>query len=528
MTKKNFSMWSNLRYDAPASVVVALVALPLCLGVALASGAPAFSGIIAGIIGGIVVGFLSKSPLSVSGPAAGLTVIVLNAIGELPSFEGFLLAVCLAGVIQVALGMLRAGVIGDFIPSAVIKGMLAAIGLILILKQLPHAIGYDVDFEGNEGFAQTGNENTFTTLWHMFNNNILFGAVIISSLSLLFLFWWDKKQPQLTGWLRYVPGPLVVVFFGVAANLFFQKFAPSLAIGASHLVAVPVADSAADFLSQFSSPDFSLLGESKVWVVAITLALVASVETLLSIEAVDKLDSFKRVTPTNRELIVQGIGNIASGMIGGLPVTSVIVRSSANVTSGARTQMSTILHGILLLLCVVAIPSILNLVPFAALAAILIAVGYKLTKPAIFREKYEMGRAYFIPFVVTISAILLTDLLTGIAIGIAVGVFFIVLENYRSMMVFVVDNNNYLMRFKKDVFFIHKYELKKKLSSIPDGANVLLDFSRVGYIDLDNVGIINDFVNSASFKDIIITIKPDSEGNAPNLIKKTIVKEMTA
>lgn len=528
MTKKNFSMWGNWRYDVPASVVVALVALPLCLGVALASGAPAFSGIIAGIVGGIVIGFLSKSPLSVSGPAAGLTVIVLNAIGELPSFEAFLLAVCLAGVIQVVLGIVRAGVIGDFIPSAVIKGMLAAIGLILILKQLPHAVGYDIDFEGSQGFVQANHENTFTTLWHMFDNHIMFGAVIISLLSLLFLFWWDKKQPQLTGWLRYVPGPLVVVVFGIAANLFFQSFIPSLAISASHLVAIPVADSAAGFLNQFSFPDFSLLGESKVWVVAFTIAVVASVESLLSIEAVDKLDSFKRVTPTNRELIAQGIGNIASGMIGGLPVTSVIVRSSANVSSGARTQMSTILHGILLLLCVVAIPTLLNLVPLSALAAILIAVGYKLTKPAIFREKYEMGRAYFIPFVVTIAAILLTDLLMGIAIGIIVGVLFILLENYRSMMVFVVDNNNYLMRFKKDVFFIHKYELKQKLSSIPDGANVLLDFSRVGYIDLDNVGIINDFVNGASFKDIIVTLKHSSEGSCANLIKEIEVKEITA
>lgn len=518
MSKENLSLRANLQYDLPASVVVFLVALPLCLGIALASGAPLFSGLIAGIVGGIVVSIFSKSSLSVSGPAAGLAVIVLSAIQSLPSFEAFLLAVALAGVIQILFGFVGAGIIGDFIPFSVIKGMLAAIGILLILKQIPHALGYDADYEGDEAFFQVDGRNTFSELWLMLQEQLSFGAIIISSISLIFLFWWDSKKIRKPDFLKRIPGPLVVVIFGILTNQLFLASLPTLAIQAEHLVAVPVANSFQAFLGQFSFPDFSQIVNRQIWIAALTLALVASVETLLSIEAVDKLDPFKRVTPTNRELMAQGIGNFTSGMIGGIPITSVIVRSSANVTSGARTRMSAIAHGILLLISVIAIPQLLNLIPLSALAAILIAVGYKLTKPGIFVKEFGKGWAHFIPFVVTIVAILFSDLLIGVGVGIFVAGFFILYSNFHSSISFTQDNNNCLIRFKKELSFIHKYELKRVLEKIPDNCNVLLDISNVGFIDLDNAELINEFIEVAAYRDIKVRLKTLNQQTA-NLIK---------
>lgn len=522
MSQQNLKSYANLKYDLPAAVVVFLVALPLCLGIALASGVPLFSGIIAGIVGGVVIGILSKSPLSVSGPAAGLAVIVLNAVQTLPSFEAFLLAVLLAGLIQIVFAVIKAGVIGDFIPSAVIKGMLAAIGIILILKQVPHAIGYDGDYEGDESFWQTDGRNTFSELWLMLDERLSFGAVIISVVSLIFLFWWDSKKAIKPGFLKLIPGPLVVVLFGVLANLGYHAWAPDLAIDTIHMVSVPVADSAGAFFENFSFPDFSYITDKQIWITAFTLALVASIETLLSIEAVDKLDPFKRVTPTNRELMAQGVGNFVAGLIGGMPVTSVIVRSSANVSSGARTKMSAIGHGLLLLLCVVAIPGILNTIPLSALAAVLISVGYKLTKPEIFLKKYEKGWAHLIPFVVTIVAILLTDLLVGVCIGLAVGAFFIVRANFKSGINFVQDGNNYLIRFKQDMSFIHKYELKRFLEKIPENANLLIDISKINFIDLDNAEIINDFIESSDYKGIRVSVKRTDKGSSSIIINEPV------
>ena len=507
MTKEDLRWTNNLKHDLPAALVVFLVALPLCLGIALASGAPLFSGIISGVIGGIVIGALSKSPLSVSGPAAGLAVIVLGAIQSLPSFEVFLLAVVIAGVLQIAMGLLRAGMIGDFIPSAVIKGMLAAIGLILILKQFPHALGYDADFEGDEAFFQSDGGNTFSTIWYSIQSKLSWGAVIISSISLSFLFFWDSQKWRKPDWLKLVPGPLVVVAFGVIANLIFHAFAPSLAISEEHMVRVPVADSMMGFFGQFAVPDFSYIFHKDVWIIAFTLALVASIETLLCIEAIDKIDPFKRTSPTNRELIAQGVGNIASGLIGGIPVTSVIVRSSANATSGGRTRMSTILHGVFLLISVIAIPQFLNMIPLSALAAILISVGYKLTKPAVFKAEYEKGWSHLIPFVVTVVAILFTDLLVGVLVGLLVGAFFIIRGNYHSSITLIVDGNRHLLRFYKDLSFVHKFELKRVFDSIPEGADLLIDLSRIGFIDLDNAEIINDYLTTAKYKDITVSIK---------------------
>lgn len=519
MTTQNISMWKNMRNDFPASVVVLLVALPLCLGIALASGAPLFSGLIAGVVGGLVVGTISKSPLSVSGPAAGLTVIVLAAIKDAPSYEAFLLAVCLAGVFQIVLGFCRAGIIGDFIPASVIKGMLAAIGLILILKQLPHAVGYDTNYVGDDTFMENSGSNTFYSLLEMLNDHFVIGAIVVSIFSLLFLFWWDYYQPKQKNWLRYVPGPLVVVVFGVLSNTIFQSFFPFLVIEQTHLVTVPLTSSWAEFTGHFTFPDFSMITHQKVWVIAVTIAMVASVESLLSIEAVDKLDPLKRITPTSHELVAQGVGNIASGLLGGIPVTSVIVRSSANAMSGARTKMSAILHGILLFICILTIPQWLNKIPLSALAAILIAVGYKLTKPSIFVKKYKKGYVKLIPFVVTIIAILLSDLLVGIFIGVIVGIIFVLIENYQSSIQFVVDNNNYLVRSKKDLFFMHKYELKKALGKIPNNASVLIDLSRISFIDLDNIEIITDFIDSAKFRDISVIVKKNSEVKAMTLIE---------
>lgn len=498
--------FANIKYDLPAALVVFLVALPLCLGIALASGAPLFSGLIAGIVGGIVIGALSKSSLSVSGPAAGLTVIVFAAIQQLPSFEAFLLAVCIGGVLQIVLGSIRAGVIGDFIPSSVITGMLAAIGLILIMKQIPHAVGYSGDFFGDEAFKQLNGENTLSALRHL-GAHLLPGACLIAGLSLAFLFWWDKKQPKIENMLRFVPGPLVVVLFGVAANLLLTRFKPDWALDAAHLVAVPVADSVQGFFAQFSTPDFSMITQQDVWVIGLTLALVASVETLLSIEAVDKLDPFKRVTPTNRELVAQGIGNIASGMVGGLPVTSVIVRSSANVASGGRSKLSAIAHGVMLLASVIAIPTLLNMIPLAALAAVLITVGYKLTKPAVYREKYRNGWSHFVPFVITVSAILLTDLLMGVIVGVLVGTVFVLVQNFRSAISVMHEGNTYHISFRKDLFFLHKMELKRTLSSLPDGSEVTIDLTRIHFIDKDNIEIVNDFIVSAEHRAIRVALK---------------------
>lgn len=501
--------FANWRHDLPSALVVFLVALPLCLGVALASGAPLFSGLIAGIVGGVVVGAISKSPLSVSGPAAGLTVIVFTAIQQLPTFEAFLLAVCLGGMLQILLGTLRAGVIGDFIPNAVITGMLAAIGLILVMKQLPHALGYDLTAFGGESL----HSGDFQHLWGEFRQlgeSILPGAAFIAITSLVFLFWWDKKQPK-TGIISYLPGPLIVVLYGILANWLFGKYMPGWQLESSHLVAVPVATSASEFIGQFSLPDFAMITDPTVWTVAITLALVASIESLLSIEAIDKLDPYRRVTPTNRELVAQGFGNMASGLIGGLPVTSVIVRSSANVGSGARSKLSTITHGLLLLGSVIAVPMLLNTIPLAALAAVLIALGYKLTKPAIYVQKYQKGLSHFLPFVITVAAIMMTDLLLGVMIGVLVGAVFILVESLRSLILKQNEGNEYSLRFNKDVFFLHKYDVKRSLATLPDNASVLLDFSRIYYVDKDTIEIIQDFMVNAPHRGIKVRIRDNPE-----------------
>lgn len=496
----------NFGVDFSASIVVLLVALPLCLGIALGSGAPLFSGIIAGIIGGIVIGMISGSHLSVSGPAAGLTVIVATAIGKLPVYEAFLLAVVMAGILQIILGFLKAGILGDYIPNSVIKGMLAAIGLILILKQFPHLVGYDkASFEGSESFTDQG-ENTVTGIFSAFNyfNS---AAILIGSFSLFVLILWESKFIKTQKWLKFIPGPLVVVLLGTWINELLKQYKPGLALEATHLVRLPIAATVNEFAGFFRFPDIRYLNHPEVWKTAITLSVVASLETLLGIEAVDKLDPYKRVTPTNRELKAQGIGNAVSGLLGGLPLTSVIVRSSANVTAGAKTKMSAIMHGVLMLLSVVLIPFWLNKIPLSALAAILIFTGYKLAKIPLMKEFYNKGWDQFVPFIITILAILLTDLLIGIMIGILVGLFFMIRSNFRSSVFVVNDSNNYMVRLRKDVSFLNKPIIKRKLEEVPQNAYIIIDATRADFIDKDIIDVVNEFILHAPLKNIKVEVK---------------------
>ncbi len=506
MVKKEKSYLGSLGSDFPASVVVFLIALPLCLGIALGSGAPSFSGIIGGIVGGIVIGMLSGSQLSVSGPAAGLTAIVAVAIGKLQVFEAFLVAVVIGGILQVILGYIKAGILGDYIPSGVIKGMLAAIGLILILKQVPHLVGYEADFHGDETFEQKDGKNTFSELFYSFKN-ILPTALIIGVISILLQILWDKVLAKKAKFFKLVPSPLIVVLIGVAINEWLKSSRPEWALGASHLVSIPIASTPGEFFSFFTFPDFSHLGNITVWTTALTIAIVASLETLLNIEASDELDPYKRVTPTNRELKAQGVGNLVSGLIGGLPLTSVIVRTSANVNAGAKTKMSAILHGMLLLLCVAMIPSVLNLIPYSSLAAILIYTGYKLTKPSLYADFYRKGWEQFLPFVITVVAILLTDLLIGILIGCCVGMFFVMRSNFKSAVFVVNDDNKYLFRLRKDVSFLNKPIIKRKLEQVPEESYVLIDAARADFIDKDVVEVIEDFMKHAPLKDIKVELK---------------------
>jgi MFS superfamily sulfate permease-like transporter len=509
-----FSSWRN---DLPASIVVALVALPLCLGIALASGAPLFSGVISGVVGGIVVGALSRSPLSVSGPAAGLTAIVFAAIQAMPSYGAFLMAVCLAGAMQIAFSMSRGGFLAEFVPSSVITGMLAAIGLILILKQLPHAVGYDGAPEGDFSFLQSDGHNTLTALGEMLRNNFLWGAAIIAVLSLSFLFWWDRARPK-QGPLRLLPGPLVVVVFSVAANAFFVSFIPSLAVAPTHLVQVPVTDSPASFAALFQLPDFGAITNGAVWVTALTLAIVASLESLLSVKAVDAIDPRRRVTDKDRELLAQGTGNLVTGLLGGLPVTSVIVRSSANVEAGAESRLSALLHGAWLLLSVMLVPAILNLIPLSALAAVLIATGYKLAKPVLFIERWRQGWTQFIPFVATVVAILFTDLLVGIVIGLAIGLAFVIHRSLSDVITYVKTDESVMVRARRNLYFIHKPQLQAALARVPDNHDVLIDLSATIYVDLDNIDIINDFVKSAPFRNLRVVLKGDPRGHSAAMI----------
>ena len=503
----------NIKYDLPASIVVFFVALPLCLGIALASDAPIFSGLIAGIVGGIVVGSLSGSSVGVSGPAAGLTAVVASAIATLGSYESFLLAVFFAGILQIAFGLIKAGVIAYYFPSSVIKGMLSGIGIIIILKQIPHAFGYDLDFEGDLAFSQADGHNTFSELLYMLDY-ITIGSIIISTLSLALLIVWERILVKKHKIFTLIQGPLVVVALGIVYELFTRDYYPQLMLSSEHLVTVPVANNFSSFIGQFTMPDFSQVFNTEIYIVAVTIAVVASVETLLCVEATDKIDPKKRITPTNKELFAQGVGNTVSGLIGGLPVTQVIVRSSANIQSGANSKLSTIIHGFLLAISVITIPNILNLIPFASLASILLVVGYKLAKPSLFQDMYRLGWSQFIPFIITILGVVLTDLLTGIGLGLVVGIIIVLKNNYKNSHFLHMDEvddgkHRVKMTLAEEVSFLNKGAILHELNRIPKGTVLTIDTTESISIDYDVQEIIENFKKTADNRDIEVIIKSD-------------------
>ena len=503
MTKK-INIFAILKSDFASGLVVFLVALPLCLGIAMASGAPLFSGIISGIIGGIVVGYLSKSHLSVSGPAAGLTAIILTAITDFGAFDIFLTAVFIAGFIQLALGFIKAGSISNYFPTNVIEGMLAGIGIIIILKQLPHAFGYDADFEGDQSFIQRNGDNSISSLFEVFNH-VQLGAIVITVVSLIILISWDKV-PFLKK-LKLIPGALIAVVSGIVLNEIFIASGSSLAISNQHLVSLPVPTSFEEFKGIIITPNFSGLTNPKVWVVGLTIAIVASIETLLCIEASDRMDEQKRYTDTNVELKAQGIGNIVSALLGGLPMTSVVVRTSANNAAGAKTKMSTIIHGVLLLISVLVIPIILNKIPLATLATILILVGYKLAKPATFKHFWEKGKYQFIPFVATLVAVVTTDLLKGVALGIVISIIFILKGNLKRAYSFkkeeYVDGDIIHIDLAQEVSFLNKAAIKSTLNDIPENSKVIINANDTVYIAHDILDLISEFKNTRAIDENI-------------------------
>lgn len=514
------SVFGNLKNDIPSSIVVFFVALPLCLGIALASGAPLFSGIIAGIVGGIVVGIFSGSRVGVSGPAAGLAAIVFASIATLGSFENFLVAVVLGGVIQIVFGILRAGIIAYYFPSSVIKGMLTGIGLIIILKQIPHFFGYDVDPEGDLAFIQADGNNTFTELGAMLNN-ISVGPTVIAIIGLTLMLFWDVILSKQAKIFKVIQGPLVAVVLGII--YFASTKGGALEISSDHLVSVPVPSDFNSFFAQFSTPNFSAITNQDVWVTAFTIALVASLETLLCVEATDKLDPVKQVTPTNRELIAQGTGNILSGLIGGLPITQVIVRSSANIQSGAKSKLSAIFHGILLVVSVILVPGILNMIPLSVLAAILLIVGFKLAKPALFVKMYKLGWKQFVPFLVTVLGIIFTDLLMGIGLGLVVGIVIILIKSYQnSHFLHLEDKSNGSTKMKitlaEEVTFINKGAILKELGRVPFDSQLEIDIRKTRFLDYDIIEILEEFSVKAKQANIgiLLTSEKGQQKNPEN------------
>lgn len=502
-------MFKHLKSDIPASIVVFFVALPLCLGIALASGAPLFSGVIAGFIGGIVVGSISGSKIGVSGPAAGLAAIVLTAIATLGSYEDFLVAVVLGGAIQFVFGILRAGVIGYYFPSSVIKGMLTAIGIIIVLKQIPHFFGYDVDPEGDITFMQADGENTFSEIFKSLNY-VSFGSTLIGAIGLVVILFWDIVLSKKAKFFKIIQGPLVAVVLGI---IYFvvTKNNDAISIKTQNLVSVPIPENAAMFFNQFSFPNFSAITNPEVWIVAFTIALVASLETLLCVEATDKLDPDKNVTPTNRELFAQGAGNMLSGFIGGLPITQVIVRSSANIQSGGKTKLSAIIHGFLLLISVITIPKLLNMIPLSVLAAILLVVGYKLAKPKLFKEMYKKGWKQFVPFMITVVGIVFTDLLIGIFIGLFAAIIVILIKSYQNSHFLNRENigngnSKVKMTLAEEVTFFNKGAILRELESLEPNSHLELDVRKTRYLDNDIVEILQDFSEKARAKNITIKL----------------------
>jgi MFS superfamily sulfate permease-like transporter len=502
--------FKTLSKDIPSGLVVFLVALPLCLGISLASNAPLLSGVITGIVGGVIVSWVSGSQLSVSGPAAGLTAIMVMAISTLGSFEAVLTATVIAGILQLILGFAKAGIIGMYFPTSVIRGMLAAIGLILILKQIPHFLGADSDYFEDLNFSQFNGENTFSAIGSALTA-IQPGSALIGFISLAILLGWGSSAMRRISAIRLVPGAVVVVVVSILLNILLGAVAPNLQVQTEHLVKLPIINSLGDVVSVLRFPDWSALTRSSTYVVAFTIAIVASLETLLSIEAVDKLDPHKRHTPQNRELMAQGVGNLISGMIGGLPLTAVIVRSSANIDAGGQTKVSAFFHGLLLLASLLFLGSFLNLIPLSALAAVLLVIGYKLTKPALYITQWRLGLSQFLPFIITIVAILFTDLLKGVCIGLAVGIFYVLKANLESAYFYhhepSQDPNTVHIKLSEHVSFLNKASIVTTLDRIPAGKHVILDGTESSFIDYDVLEAIQNYRTTASERNINLELR---------------------
>jgi carbonic anhydrase len=503
----NFTLLANFKDDLPAGIAVFLVSVPLSLGIALASGAPLFSGLITGIVGGLVVAPLSGSALGISGTAAGLSLIVLPAIQNL-GFGAFLLAALIAGVLQIVMGLMRAGVIAYYFPSSVTSGMLSGIGIIIFLKQIPHAIGYDQDYEGDFSFTQVDDYSSFTELFHMLGG-FLPGAVLIALVSLAIVLVWELPLMQRQRFYHLIPAPLATVLISVLINEILRKFFPAIALGEVHLVSIPVVENIPALLQQLHFPDFSQRGNLQIYLVGLTLAIVASLETLLSVEAVDKLDPYKRITPSDKELIAQGVGNICSALLGGLPMTQVIVRSSINIQSSAKTKMAGIINGTLLLLAILLIPTLLNKIPLASLAAILLVVGYKLATQVAFKALYQSGWYQFFPFCATVLGLVFTNILFGILIGLTAALFSILMENYKSATYFkeAQFGNKTIIRLSEHVSFLNRANIQQTLEALPPHSEVVIDASRSKFIDYDVYEIIQNFKSEAHHKHIKIILE---------------------
>ncbi|MCW7538242.1 SulP family inorganic anion transporter [Aquabacterium sp. A7-Y] len=500
----DLDIFRHLKNDLPAGTVVFLVALPLCLGIALASGVPLLAGLVSGIVGGLVIAWLSGSQLSVSGPAAGLVVIVVDAIAALGSFEAFLVAVVLAGVLQLLLGVLRAGNLGSCFPSSVIKGMLAAIGITLIMKQLPVAFGFA---SAKEALTRVPQDVQAIDAWQAALGAITEDALIVALVSLVILFVWETARIKRLPVLGKVPAPLIVVLWGVAYHALMVTADPAAALAEHQRVTLPEVDSLGSLFGQLRSPDWSALAKPELYMTAVSLAIVASLETLLSVEAADKLDPLKRVSSPNRELQAQGVGNVVAGLLGGLPITAVIVRSSANIQAGARTRLSSVVHGVLLLLSVLFLAQVLHWLPLAALAAILLQTGFKLAKPTLFVAAWKQGPAGWVPFVVTIAAILATDLLIGIFIGLICSMLFVINANMRGALSLTSHDGAYLLRLNKDVSFFSKSRLRRYLDQVEPGSELVVDGSRCHFIDRDILEVLDDFVAHAGPRGIKVELR---------------------
>lgn len=498
----------HIKTDLSAGLVVFLIALPLCLGISMASGAPLFAGIISGIVGGIVVGFLSGSSINVSGPAASVALVILTAIQTLGNFEAVLVAIVIAGVFQIILGYLKAGTIAYFFPNAMIKGILASIGLVLILKQIPHALGIDEVFEGVESFWQNDGRNTFSEIYYVLQN-IGWGPTIITLISLIIIQIWDRPQLKKYNFFKFFPSALAAVIVAIGLNELYHVAFPDLVLKPTQLVQLPSASTFGEFFGFFSFPDFTQVNFQIIGI-ALSITFIASLESLLSTEAGDKLDPYRRKTSTNTELKAQGIGNIVAGLIGGLPITAVIVRTSANVNAGGRTKVATITHGSIMLLCVALIPGILNKIPLASLAAVLFVVGYKLTSVPVYKAVYAQGKKQFLPFIITILVVMFSDLITGILVGGVVAIFFILRDNYKNAYmhdkVEKEGTSKSIVRLSEEVTFLNKADIMLYLDHLPEGHHVVVDGSKSKFIHPDIVDILRDFKKTAEYKNITLQL----------------------